>query len=189
MARSEKNLTAVFTDTADAIRAKKGTSANICPLDFADEITSIPGGQTLLTPNCDFGIFINNDPYADPEGFAYYSNGWRAASFPDGADGSYWFTMEHGDGSLTRYKSHTLIIDKNGVIQPGFGEGTTVKLILPILSPVTIVGGTALGTFIFGTGENTSEEVQNYNVEFYTMDNVKIGTTMRLGDCFGGNGC
>ena len=75
MARSEKNLTTVFTDTADAIRTKKGTSAEICPLDFADEIASIPGGTTLLTPNCDFGIFIDQDPYREPHGFEYYSSG------------------------------------------------------------------------------------------------------------------
>ena len=41
MARSEKNLTAVFTDTASAIRAKTGTTEAICPLDFADKINSI----------------------------------------------------------------------------------------------------------------------------------------------------
>ena len=41
MARSEKNLTAVFTDTASAIRAKTGTTEAICPLDFADKINAI----------------------------------------------------------------------------------------------------------------------------------------------------
>ena len=44
MARSEKNLTAVFTDTASAIRAKTNTTENICPLDFADKINSIQTG-------------------------------------------------------------------------------------------------------------------------------------------------
>ena len=44
MARSEKNLTAVFTDTASAIRAKTGTTEQICPLDFADKINSIQTG-------------------------------------------------------------------------------------------------------------------------------------------------
>ena len=46
MARSEKNLTAVFTDTASAIRAKTGTTEEICPLDFADKINSIQTGGT-----------------------------------------------------------------------------------------------------------------------------------------------
>ncbi len=45
MARSEKNLTAVFTDTADAIRAKTDTTAKICPLDFADKINAIESGM------------------------------------------------------------------------------------------------------------------------------------------------
>ena len=44
MARSEKNLTAVFTDTASAIRAKTGTTETICPLDFADKINAIQTG-------------------------------------------------------------------------------------------------------------------------------------------------
>ena len=46
MARSEKNLTAVFTDTAAAIRAKTNTSEMICPLDFADKINAIETGGT-----------------------------------------------------------------------------------------------------------------------------------------------
>lgn len=44
MARSEKNLNAVFTDTASAIRAKTGTTEPICPLDFADKINAIETG-------------------------------------------------------------------------------------------------------------------------------------------------
>ena len=44
MARSEKNLTAVFTDTANAIRSKTGTTETICPLDFADKINAIQTG-------------------------------------------------------------------------------------------------------------------------------------------------
>lgn len=46
MARSEKNLTAVFTDTANAIRSKTGTAETICPLDFADKINAIETGGT-----------------------------------------------------------------------------------------------------------------------------------------------
>lgn len=48
MARSENNLNAVFTDTANAIRAKKGTSNTICPRDFADEVSTITGGSDGL---------------------------------------------------------------------------------------------------------------------------------------------
>lgn len=48
MARSEKTLTAVFTDTANAIRAKKSSQEEISPLDFADEVSSI---QTGITPS------------------------------------------------------------------------------------------------------------------------------------------
>ena len=41
MARSDNNLTAVFTDTANAIRSKTGGSSQISPRDFADEIATI----------------------------------------------------------------------------------------------------------------------------------------------------
>ena len=44
MSRSNRNLTAIFQDTADAIRNKKGTSNEINPRDFADEIDSIETG-------------------------------------------------------------------------------------------------------------------------------------------------
>lgn len=44
MARSENNLNAVFTDTANAIRAKTDTTSTICPRDFADKINSIEAG-------------------------------------------------------------------------------------------------------------------------------------------------
>lgn len=61
MARSEKNLTAVFTDTANAIRSKTGTTESICPLDFADRIFDIdtagPGGDSLKEYISDGGRF------------------------------------------------------------------------------------------------------------------------------------
>ena len=41
MAKSDNNLTAVFTDTANAIKSKTGRSLQISPRDFADEIASI----------------------------------------------------------------------------------------------------------------------------------------------------
>ena len=46
MARSANNLNAVLQDTADAIKAKKGSTTEICPRDFADEITNLPSGGT-----------------------------------------------------------------------------------------------------------------------------------------------
>ena len=84
MARSEKNLTAVFTDTASAIRAKTGTTEAICPLDFADKINSIQtggtggggglkefikaGGKVAYSDIKSFDGIIN---YSDTEGIAY----------------------------------------------------------------------------------------------------------------------
>lgn len=41
---SEKNLNAVFTDIANAIRAKKGTTAKMQPINMADEIANLPSG-------------------------------------------------------------------------------------------------------------------------------------------------
>ena len=61
MARSEKNLNAVFTDTAEAIRVKTNTTEKICPLDFADKIFDIntagPGGDALKEYIADGGRF------------------------------------------------------------------------------------------------------------------------------------
>ncbi len=44
MAKSNRNLTDIFQDTANAIRGKTGLSEPINPRDFADEIDSIPTG-------------------------------------------------------------------------------------------------------------------------------------------------
>lgn len=47
---SEKNLNAVFTDIANAIREKKGTTDQIKPINMAEEIVNLPsggGGGTL----------------------------------------------------------------------------------------------------------------------------------------------
>ena len=48
---SEKNLNAVFTDIANAIRGKKGTTDQIKPINMADEIVNLPsgGGGSLKT--------------------------------------------------------------------------------------------------------------------------------------------
>ncbi len=42
---SEKNLNAVFTDIANAIRKKKGTTKKIKPINMATEITNLSGGE------------------------------------------------------------------------------------------------------------------------------------------------
>lgn len=48
---SEKNLNAVFTDIANAIREKKGTTDQIKPINMAEEIVNLPsgGGGSLKT--------------------------------------------------------------------------------------------------------------------------------------------
>lgn len=66
MARSEKNLTAVFTDTANAIRSKTGTTETICPLDFADKINSIETGGG--------GTGVGMKAYFEAGGKCAYSN-------------------------------------------------------------------------------------------------------------------
>ena len=42
---SEKNLNAVFTDIANSIRSKKGTTGTIQPINMASEIDSIETGS------------------------------------------------------------------------------------------------------------------------------------------------
>ena len=91
MARSEKNLTAVFTDTASAIRAKTGTTETICPLDFADKINAIETGgsgggikEFLEAGGClgysvlkSFDGFIK---YSDTENITDFSNMFNSCS-------------------------------------------------------------------------------------------------------------
>ena len=86
MARSENNLTAVFNDTANAIRSKKGSSEEICPRDFADEISTI---ETGIEPTGTYDIYdngvyditeyasvdVNVEGYPEPTGTIYiYEN-------------------------------------------------------------------------------------------------------------------
>lgn len=194
MARSEKNLTAVFTDTADAIRAKKGTSAEICPLDFADEITSIPGGgTTLLTPNCSL-IPLTHDSWTTPRFIK--DVGWKLYYYGNDYDEYYALAEEHKDGTIWIWSAswesvpREKIVDSDGTIQPKFGSGTTIKFILPIRSPATISGTHPyLGACITGDGTSLDQKILNYNVEFYTMDNDKIGQTCTIEDCLCTGGC
>ena len=82
MARSENNLNAVFTDTANAIRAKTDTTATICPRDFADKINSISsgggmkaffdaGGKCAYSSVTTFDGIIN---YSDTENVTSFDN-------------------------------------------------------------------------------------------------------------------
>lgn len=59
---SEKNLNAIFTDIANAIRTKKGTTAKIQPINMATEIVNLPSGglrttELSITQN---GLYIPN---------------------------------------------------------------------------------------------------------------------------------
>ena len=90
MARSEKNLNAVFTDTASAIRAKTNTSETICPLDFADKINSIQtggggmkayfdaGGKCAYSTASSFDGVIN---YSDTENVTVFESMFMTCKF------------------------------------------------------------------------------------------------------------
>ena len=58
----EQTLTGLFTDIADAIRAKKGTEDEIVATDFPSEIESIPSGSSLLDNTITFKV--DGDDYA-----------------------------------------------------------------------------------------------------------------------------
>jgi len=97
MSQSEKNLTAVFTDTANAIRAKKQSVEEISPLDFADEVASIetgitPTGTKTITSN---GIHdVTNYASADVQVEGYVPETW----------GLYWATGDWGSGEGEWYQ-------------------------------------------------------------------------------------
>lgn len=77
MARSDNNLKAVFQDTANAIRAKTGSSEPVVPRDFADEIRSIETGAAEGTFNfsgsefisLNMQLFYNNVSFINPVTF------------------------------------------------------------------------------------------------------------------------
>lgn len=58
MAKSERNLTAIFQDTADAIRSKTKKTEEINPRDFADEIESIPTGSSEIIPGPNDNVIV-----------------------------------------------------------------------------------------------------------------------------------
>ena len=60
---SEKNLNAVFTDIANAIRGKKGTTDQIKPINMADEITNLPsgGGETIELSVTQNGTYVPDE--------------------------------------------------------------------------------------------------------------------------------
>ena len=58
MARSNRNLTDIFQDTANAIRGKTGLSEPINPRDFADEIEGIPTGSSEIVPGPNDNVIV-----------------------------------------------------------------------------------------------------------------------------------
>lgn len=61
MAKSSSDLNSIFTDVADSIRSKKGTSASYYPVDFADEISTIESGDlpTLFEPSFSYASEVS----------------------------------------------------------------------------------------------------------------------------------
>ena len=70
MAKSNNNLKAVLQDTADAIRAKTGSSSPIVPRDFADEISGIQTGGG----DEDFKNFLTGDLKSFNYSASYFEN-------------------------------------------------------------------------------------------------------------------
>lgn len=60
---SEKNLNAVFTDIANAIRGKKGTTEQFQPINMAEEIVNLPsgGGKTIELSVTKNGIYVPDE--------------------------------------------------------------------------------------------------------------------------------
>lgn len=87
--RSSNNLTAIFTDTANAIRAKTSSSDLICPLDFATEIEAIPtGGDDNYTNDLLELGFVSGEISASAKRigssiFFHYNPLITAATFPE----------------------------------------------------------------------------------------------------------
>lgn len=98
MARSENNLTAVFTDTANAIREKTGDSALIIPRDFADAIANISGGggkggfdfSGSTFTSIPSGMFLGNTMFEETDiYFPATLSSWSNTVFGSGTTGLY----------------------------------------------------------------------------------------------------
>lgn len=102
MARSADNLTAVLQDTADAIRAKTGSSANICPRDFADEIANIYQGIGVRPYLHDYlpgYVYNNSGAYS----WLYEAPGNNRSDFFQVESGKlYFLTLPAGSGNRFR---------------------------------------------------------------------------------------
>lgn len=83
--KSNNNLTAIFTDTANAIRTKTGSSDLICPLDFADQIENIPAGEDTAPEIIARTVTtISNPNVTAVASFAFYMNTTiQNVSFPN----------------------------------------------------------------------------------------------------------
>ena len=66
---SEKNLNAVFTDIANAIRGKKGTTEQFQPINMADEIANLPSGGSFPPDWSEIGY--SGTPQGILDGFEY----------------------------------------------------------------------------------------------------------------------
>ena len=87
MARSNRNLQAIFQDTANAIRGKTGGSSSINPRDFADEIDSIPqdgGDEDFVERVANTLSRVNNSNVLSIGSYAFCScNSLIEVSFPN----------------------------------------------------------------------------------------------------------
>ena len=102
MAKND-NLTDFLTDVADAIRAKKGTTAKINPQDFSSEIASIStGGGDTPTP--DIPVIGDGKTYLY---IKIAEKGRMTVPLSFSQTVAYGVTIDWGDGSTTQTLSST----------------------------------------------------------------------------------
>lgn len=147
MAQSNPNLTDIFTDVADAIRAKTGSSSTMQPIDFADNITAIPAPAQLHAVITDIGTLTSSgDPFyiyrnADNGDFVTYYDIYKDATLV---------------GSVA-YSSSTISID--------------------LRSYITVDGTYAITVKARGTGMTDSAASTSISYTHYTYQNVTNSLT------------
>ena len=149
MARSENNLNAVLQDTANAIRAKKSSTNEICPRDFADEISTIetgiePTGTKEISANGN-QINIREYEYVDvnvpnpstgtlsiTENKVYDVTNYASANVnvPNPSTGTYYIT-ENGTYNVKNYAS------ANVEVSGGPSASSTIPGWLPFIEGTT----------------------------------------------------
>lgn len=170
MPNDTPTLTSVFTDIADAIREKKGTSETYSPVDFAAEISTIEGGgltgQETLILDKDGAFRFHAVPSTAP-----HSNPFRVANL---------YTVYNDDGDVM-----PIYLEKNEN-RLDWGQLTSFSYIFDPIFDNKYIGSKVNGTFgriIEDAAADGVTHLDKYDIDLGTVH----GIAYPYGDWSGGD--